>query len=144
MPENQITTSDYEAPFLEALKHYPELQGITIEPVVKNNPLFYYAARPAINSVLKPRLKRKYFLVIAKKTKEPLEENALLKNLPFDAQVGILGHELAHTADYTKRNLLSLLLFSLLYPIPYFRRRIERATDLSAVAHGLGKELYLF
>src|SRR3954471_4831148 len=109
MPENRTTASGYEAPFREALKHYPELQGVAVQPVVKSNPLFYYAARPELSSVFKPRLKRKYFVVIAKRTKKPFEEAALLKNLPFEAQVGILGHELAHIAQYTRQNFLSLL-----------------------------------
>ena len=52
--------------------------------------------------MLRNRRRRRYIIVIdtiADASGSPL----ILANQPFNAQVGILGHELAHTAEYVQQ-----------------------------------------
>jgi hypothetical protein len=63
--------------------------------------------------------------------------------MDFNAQVGIIGHELAHVADFKQRSLLSLIgsgighIFSARYI-----DRFEFRTDSICIAHGLGYQLF--
>jgi hypothetical protein len=132
----------YEVAVLKALSRYPELKQVNIRIIPCKQNLFRYSARPSLTSLFGSREQREYFIFILEETKDPISEKALLKNLPLDAQVGVLGHELAHVADYNGRSTLSLLKLGLLYFLPSFRRQVERATDRSAIQHGLKKELY--
>ena len=61
----------------------------------------------------------------------------LLKNQPFNAQIGILGHELAHTAYYLDRSFLGIL-SDALCQLSDCRIDFERATDRRLIEHGLG------
>ena len=71
----------------------------------------------------------------------PQMENVLLKNLPFNAQVVIIGHELAHAVEYETMNSHQLLAVGLLYFIGSFRVSMEKGTDKRTIEHGLGWQL---
>jgi hypothetical protein len=69
----------------------------------------------------------------------------LLRSLPFDAQVGILAHELGHIAYYHKMNILQFGKWGLKYlDDDEFRATHERTTDLMPVYHGLGSQIYQY
>lgn len=68
----------------------------------------------------------------------------LLHDAPFNAQVGAIGHELAHVSDFNKKNLLGMTCWGIKYLTRKSRIGIERKTDLSTIKHGLGLELYYF
>ncbi len=66
----------------------------------------------------------------------------MFKNLNFNAQIGVLGHELSHISDYTYKgfgkmsNLLLIEIFS--------KKQVdlfESRTDLICIHHGLGYQL---
>lgn len=69
----------------------------------------------------------------------------LLRSLPFDAQIGILAHELGHVTYYHQLNTLQIAKWGLLYVLDdRFRAAHERSTDLMPVAHGLGSQIYRY
>lgn len=81
-----------------------------------------------------------YNIFISTKSLDDLEP-ILLKNLPFNAQIGIIGHELAHTVFYLDKGIGEMILIGLNYPFPSFRAIFEKNTDRRTIAHGLGWQL---
>ena len=72
-------------------------------------------------------------------------EPILLRSLPFDAQVGILAHELGHVAYYHQLNIFQFGKWGLKYLLDDdFRAAHERSTDLMPVYHGLGSQIYQY
>jgi len=119
-----------------ALLYYPELQNVPI--------IFRFAgqtppltSRPKLLHVFKKAGKRTYIVTISNKTKDSIAP-ILFKNLDTKAQIGVLGHELAHIADY--EIMTSLELFALPFKLLSTRyvNRFELATDQSCIDHGLG------
>lgn len=141
--KNKSLAKGFEYQCLLALSHYPELKEIPIEFQVR--PAFLpLASRPDPITVLFPWIKRKYLVVISDES-EDFFEPILLKNTPFNEQVGIIGHELAHSVFYLDKNSLQLAKIAYKYETdnPY-RIQFERDTDKRAIAHGLGYQMYDF
>ena len=66
----------------------------------------------------------------------------LLRSLPFDAQIGILAHELGHVAYYHQLSSIEIAKWGLNYLVDEeFRAVHERSTDLMPVFHGLGSQI---
>jgi hypothetical protein len=69
----------------------------------------------------------------------------LLRSLPFDAQVGILAHELGHISYYENLNVFEFGNWGLRYLLEdEFRATHERTTDLMPVYYGLGSQIYQY
>jgi len=131
----------YELQCLLALSHYPELKEVPIDFVIEET-FIPLASRPAPISVLFPWVKRKYLVVISSKSAD-FFEGILMHNLPFNEQVGVLGHELAHSLFYLNKNSLQLARIAYRYENDgAFHDQFEQETDKRAVAHGLGYQLY--
>lgn len=130
----------YEGQALIALSHYPELREVKIAFRFNENgtPL---TARPTVWSTLfRSAKKRTYLITIAKDT-DPRWAAILLHRLPYNAQIGVLGHEIAHVADFSKRSfwgMLSVLVGNL---SELFMDKMEYNTDLITIRHGLGYQL---
>ena len=138
--KNKDLAKGFEIQCLLALSHYPELRDTPIE-FLQQPASIQLSSRPDPLSILFPWIDRKYLVIIST---EPESDPVLLRNTPFNEQVGILGHELAHTLYYQDKN--SLQLTSLAYRYQYGEdgRKIERGADKSAIEHGLGYQLYDF
>jgi hypothetical protein len=129
----------YELQALLALSHYPELMNISIDFVFKETDLTL-SAKPKPLSIFLPAKQRKYEIIISKKarsTKVPV----MLKSLDFNIQVGVIGHELGHIADYMRKNSFTIIRYSVMYIIDSFKRKMERRTDKIAIKHGLGYQI---
>lgn len=126
----------FELQTLLALQHYPELRNTRIKFIVKKA-FIPLASRPALYSLLRKRNHRTYRVIISDQSL-PQMENILLKNLPFNAQVAIIGHELAHAVEYETLNSHQLSAVGLLYFFGSFRASMEKGTDLRTIEHGLG------
>lgn len=130
----------YETQALIALSHYPELKKIPIEFVIEKAyvPL---SSRPAPLSILFPWIKRKYLIVISNQSVKEFEP-ILLKNLPYNGQIGVIGHELAHTVFYLDKSAWQVAGMGWGYATSKnYQKSFERATDLRTVRHGLGYQL---
>lgn len=129
----------FELQTLLALSHYPALKNTRIRFIVDDVgiPL---SSRPHWGSMLKPASKRTYDVIIDNNL-EGARDVLLLKNQPFNAQVGIIGHELAHTVYYLDRSFFGIL-SDAMCQLSDCRIGFERATDLRLIEHGLGWQRY--
>ena len=131
--------AEYEKPILLALCYFPELADITIEFRIKHvtTPL---ASRPAWTSIFKSRSSRKYVITISDKSNKQLSP-ILFAALDFDAQVGVIGHEISHVVDFNRKNSFGLLRIGIGNLSLKFLDRFEFSTDSICIAHGLGYQL---
>ncbi|MFM1897674.1 MAG: hypothetical protein RLZZ385_2748 [Pseudomonadota bacterium] len=136
---NKSLPPGYELQTLLALSHYPELRDIRIQFILADVgiPL---ASRPWWASMLNSARQRTYRVIID--TVRPEGRDALLLGQqPFNAQVGIIGHELAHTVYYLDRSFLGIA-GDALCQLSSCRIEFERATDRRLVDYGLGWQRY--
>ena len=124
---------------LLALSHYPDLKEVRIVFRLKKRttPL---TSRPKLLSTFQHREKRIYVITISTKTREFLNP-ILFENLPFNAQVGVLGHELGHIFEYRSKSSIELLGLGFSLANRKFVDQFEFNTDKIAIAHGLGYQL---
>lgn len=125
---------------LVALSHYPELTDVHIKFVLKET-FIPLVSRPKIISVFKRKKNWEYRVIISDHSNEDME-TILLKNLSFNAQVGIIGHELAHTVYYLDKNMGDMVGIAFNYLYKDYRAAFEKDTDRRAIDHGLGWQLY--
>lgn len=132
---NKIFVEEYLNATLIALSYFPELKNTSIEFRYANERTTM-AARPKILSVFG---RKKYLVLI---NNRPGFEGILLSAVPFNAQVGIIAHELEHIADYETRNLIGIMGIGLRYIDPVRRVLFEREIDRATIQRGLGWQLY--
>lgn len=137
---NKIIPTLYEHQILIALSYFPELKNTTIEFRIKktNTPL---SSRPTLLGLLKSSKKRKYIITISEATNSRLEP-ILLMNLNFNAQIGVIGHELSHVSDYVNKGfgkITNLILIEILSKKQV--DKFESRTDHICINHGLGYQL---
>ena len=137
--ENKKIDTTFSTQIKTALLFYPELRAskITFKVTATRSPL---AARPSIWAVFQRPKNRRYIVTISKKTL-PFLEPILLKNLSFNAQVGVLGHEISHIADFNQRK--GLYFVKLLF-MQFSKKAMdifENNTDRRTIEHGLGYQL---
>lgn len=137
--KNKELPPGYELQSLLALSHYPELVDIKIRFIVDDVDI-PLSSRPWWGSMLNSAKNRTY-LVVMDSEREGGREALLLKNQPFNAQVGIIGHELAHTVYYLERSFFGIL-GDALCQLSACRINFERETDLRLVRYGLGWQRY--
>lgn len=139
---NKVLPPGYEQQALLALSAYPELASvaITFELTIDSAPMeatFDYAT-------LLGRGRHRAYRILLNDGHNAMEP-ILLRNLPFDAQVGILAHELGHVAYYHKHSSLQLAKWGLSYLWSEdFRARHERSTDMAPVYRGLGWQILAY
>jgi len=137
---NKIYPEKWQIPIEAALSHYPELQHVRIEfrERIRIVPL---ATRPSWFSLLKPHLKRTYLITISRKS-IPMLTPILLENLSPKAQIGVIGHELAHVADMKRFRFWGFLKHGFRYTFSgSYGDTFEFQTDSLCIEHGLGFEL---
>jgi hypothetical protein len=125
---------EFELQALIALTYYPELKDVPIAFQFKDIKTTM-EVRPEYTSALKNH-NRRYIIFIDNNTHH--NEGVLLREVTFNAQIGVIGHELAHIMDFEKRSIKSLLLLALDYKILRNHARYERSIDLYTVRRGLG------
>ncbi len=135
----KIIPGEIRSQVLLALKYYPELKNVKIifRFANRKTPL---TSRPQILSLLKRKSNRAYVITISKKTDilfSPIQFSAL----PFNAQVGVLGHELAHIADYASKSKWQLFKLGMKMRNAEFTNTFEFNTDYTCIQHGLGYQL---
>lgn len=138
---NKKLQKAFELPCLIALSQYPELKNVRIE-FVYDKIRTTMAARPMASALFFKKKNRIYRIYI--NTDSARVRGVLLHQLPFDAQVGIIAHELAHIFDYESKNIWSLVKTGVGYLFAGYRVKLEKQTDMTVIKRGLGWQLYSF
>ncbi len=139
--QNQKKIPDEITPqVLIAMSFYPELSDtkIIFRYRKRKTPL---ASRPRIRSTFRKKENRTYVITISTKSNTKLTP-ILFSNLPFNAQIGVLGHELGHITGYKNKNTWQLLGLYLRLLNAEHVNEFEFNTDHTTIAHGLGYQLY--
>lgn len=125
---------------LTALSFYPELKDTKLHFRFRKRttPL---TSRPRIFSIFRKKKNRAYVITISTRSKTRLFP-IIFENLPYNAQIGVLGHELGHIAYYKTKNSFQILGLSFKILKPKFVDSFEFNTDRIAIDHGLGYQLY--
>lgn len=96
--------------------------------------------RPSVaGTVVRSAKKRKYIIFIS--CYAPRVDSVLMHNLPLDAQVGVVGHELAHVSFFLDQGRFGMLRVACGNLSSRYLDRIEFETDRSTIHHGLGFQL---
>jgi hypothetical protein len=138
---NKVIPDKYAKPILTALSHYPELNYARIYFKLTDQHPVPYGTTPTFLSLFRRPAKRIYYITLLEKSNSP-EEAALYKNLPYEGQVAVIAHELMHVLQFNNCTVSELLKVMLLYPLPFFKKKIERGADVGAIQHGFGEQLY--
>ncbi|WP_162555827.1 hypothetical protein [Reichenbachiella versicolor] len=136
----KIIPIQYSVPIEEALSFYPELNDIHIKFEVIENGI-PFVSRPTIFSTLFRSAKNRRYLILIAKKSIPLFDSALMHTMPRNAQVGVIGHELAHTSDFINRNTLRMLRVAVGNLSSEYLDEFEQQTDIRTIDHGLGCNL---
>lgn len=126
-----------------AYSAFPQLKDVKIDMILTNGgaPM---ESTVDITSLIGPRKNRRYRILL-NDDQESYFKPILLRALPFDAQVGILAHELGHIVYYEDLNIFAFGKWGLRYLMEQdFRATHERTTDLMPVYHGLGSQIYQY
>lgn len=130
---------EYELETLIALSHFPQLMNTRItfkQAKIKTT----MNARPSFGSLLiRKRTKRNYIIRINKQEKDSI---VLFHSIPFDAKIGVIGHELAHLVDYNTRSFFGVLQRLGAYTSKNKKAEFEKEIDLITIRQGLGWPLY--
>ena len=129
----------YEMQVLLALSYYPELKNTSISFRIRKRHTAL-ETRSTWLGLLEPRKKRQYVITISDSS-EPMLTPILFKNLPFNAQVGVVGHELGHVTDFSSMFTSQILKHAIRNVSSRYIDRFEFKTDSICIAHGLGYQL---
>lgn len=124
---------------LQALAYFPELKNVRIVFRIRriSSPLM---VRPSIaSSVFRSPARRTYIIFIS--SHSPAVDSILMKNLPLDAQIGVIGHELSHVSYFIHVGRVQMIKVGLGNFSAKFLNRIEFETDRATIEHGLGWQL---
>lgn len=141
--DNKGLPEGFEVAAAIAYSAFPELKDVKIDMVLTGGgaPM---ESTVRIPSLLGPRKSRRYRILL-NDANDSYFEPILLRSLPFDAQVGILAHELGHIVYYDELNVLEFGKWGVNYLRDEdFRATHERTTDLMPVYHGLGSQIYQY
>lgn len=123
---------EYLEPTLIALSYYPDLVGVDIEFKLSREKTTM-AARPKPRTLF-VKSRRRYLILI---NGDDDFEGVHLYDVPFNAQIGVIAHELAHIADYERRNLFGVLGVLFRYADKGRKSLFEREIDRATVERGL-------
>ena len=136
---NKFLYEKYELQTLVALSFYPELKKTKIS-FRRRELKTTMVARPKGIEVFRGKGKRHYIIYINDFPSVKVSPDSV----SFNAQIGVIGHELAHIVDYEKTSSLKIFYIGLSYFNKKFRAKFERATDLRTINHGLLWQCYDF
>jgi len=136
---NKLLIKELEYSSLIALSFFNELDSTRIE-FRKKSIKTTLNVRPTVSSLFfRKKAKRKYIIRINDNVNTP---DITVDEVPFNAQIGLLGHEFCHIVDYQSRNFFQVIgrLFS--YTSKKSKERFEKEIDQLTISKGLGWQLY--
>ena len=139
--QNKSYPDKFSDHFFLALSKYPQLKNTEIDLSYKR--LFTtMVARPKPSFIFKLRKNRKYTIAINKAA--DTKPAVSIKEVSFNAKVGILGHELSHILHYKEKSALGVMWDGIRYLFSGFKKKYEKQTDERAIKHGFGWQIYEF
>lgn len=139
---NKEIPGQFKKSILTALSHFPELKDVHIIFRIRKQytPL---TTKPDLESIFKRKNLRTYVITISDQTVDTLT-HLLYKNLSFEEQVGVMGHELSHVVDFNSKNFPQTIALGVGHISKKFLDRMEYNTDRICIEHGLGKYLQAY
>ena len=136
---NKTLIPEHELSVLIALSYFPELDSTPI--VFKRKKIkTTLNTRPSFWSLIfRKRANRKYIIRINSKTKDSL---VLFDAVPFNAKIGLLGHEFSHIIDYSKKGSFGVAGRGWSYRNSRQKELFEKEIDSITISRGLGWQLY--
>ncbi len=136
---NKTIDSTFSTQIKAALLFYPELKNAKITFRYKKS-LSPLSARSSVWAIFQKPKNRRYIITISSKTSDRLTP-ILLKNLSFNAQVGVLGHEMSHVADFHSRKSGFFIRLLFMQLSKKAMDKFENDTDRRCIEHSLGYQL---
>jgi hypothetical protein len=138
--QNKIIPNDVELAALVALSKYPELKDTKIEFIYRKQKEIM-VMKPKSFITFRPKSERIYRIYMT--SNEDPCRGITINEIPFDALVGVFGHELAHVLDFKDQSSYTNLVSGWKYSISEkYRAKVERSTDIVTIDHDLGYQLY--
>ena len=137
--KNKTLPPGYEKEALTALSYFPELENVPVKFRIKRS-FATLKTRPSFLSMFMPKGHRSYVITISNKTIQKLSP-ITFEHLPENARIGILGHELSHVADFSKKTMWQSFKTAFGHLSKHYPDSLEYHTDKICIEHGLGKEL---
>lgn len=136
---NKVYPPEFEEQILTALSFFPELKDHRIDFQLRKGyaPL---SSRPTYGGLFRNAKKRKYKIFISTGRKD-MWDSIILKNAPFEAGVGVLGHELSHVLNFSQMSGLSLSWLGISHVSTKYMNRFEYLTDSLCIEQGMGEYL---
>jgi len=135
---NKCFLPELEFAALIALNHFPELKETSIQ-FKYSNIRTTMATRPTISSLLGKKSKRTYVIYVDKKIKK--NNGILAEEVPFNALVGLIGHEFQHISEYEGKTAYEIASLGVKYCNKKFKKKFECETDHAIIGRGLGWQL---
>jgi len=136
---NKDISSEYEHLAYITLSYFPELVDTKIR-FKKSKIKTTLNVRPQILSLIfSHKTKRKYIVRINKKQKDSVIS---FDKVPFNAKIGLLGHEFSHIADYSSRNIFGVSSRLVDYAFVGRKEKFEKEIDGMTILRGLHWQLY--
>lgn len=135
---NKLVPKEIQSNFYTAIGYYPELKKVNIK-VRYGHIKTTMQCRPRWDFLFHKKKNRSYVIYIDNTTKHA--NGVLYNNLPLNAQIGVIGHELAHIIDYQTMNNMQIIRFGINYLKAPKKKEIENRTDLIAIHRGLGHQI---
>lgn len=136
--ETKIVPADLSLQTYLALLYYPELKNTQI--------LFKYksikttmACKPTLASMFK--LKNRKYIIAINNTHKKSFGGIFIEDVPFNCQIGLIGHELAHIIDYEHLGFWGILWRAIDILIDKSRMNYEKSIDKITINSGLGWQL---
>lgn len=135
---NKTLIPQFALPMLVALSYFPELKNTRIHFIARpaHSPL---CTNPRFSGIF-CRKTRNFTIIISDSTMWKLEP-ITLSHMDFNTQVGVIGHELSHVSDFSRRSFTNLTGTGIGHLSSKYIDRFEYLTDSICIAHGLGYQL---
>jgi len=137
--KNKDIPEQVELAALVALSMYPELKETKIEFIFRDQQELMLM-RPKSHITLRKKENRIFRILMT--NNEDKCRGITIEEIPFNALVGVFGHELGHVLDFKSKSSIDYVSESLKYTLSKkYRASVERQTDIVTVEHGLGYQL---
>ena len=129
----------FEKEVLTVLPFFPELKNVPVKFKEKKS-FATLKTRPTFISMFMPKGHRTYVITISDKTIQKLTP-LTFNQLPEAARMGIIGHELSHVVDFSKKSTWQSFKTAIGHLSKHYMDSLEYHTDKICIEHGLGKNL---